>query len=71
MPKSGGEIPTNRSKGRYHRGEHCKTNLSQQQWIAEVHHHREANHLGRAIEITERIAHRRKLLNDTARLRPI
>jgi hypothetical protein len=35
--------------------------LSQRQRIADVHHHREADHLGRAVEITEGIAHRRRL----------
>ena len=28
-------------------------NLSQRQRIADIHHHREADHLGRAVEITE------------------
>ncbi len=42
--------------------------LSQRQRIA---HHREANYLGRAVEITEGIAHRRRLSNLTRRLKPI
>ena len=45
--------------------------LSQRQWIADVHHHREANHLRRAVEITEGIAHRRRLGMSPARLKPI
>ena len=36
MPESGDEIPTNRSRGRYRRGGHGQTNLSQRQWIADV-----------------------------------
>ena len=36
-----------------------------------VHHHYEADHLGRAVEITERIAHRRRLRNLAGRLKPI
>ncbi len=45
--------------------------LSQGQRIADVHHHREADHLGRAFEITEGIAHRRRLRNAPPRLKPI
>ncbi len=35
--------------------------LAQRERITELHHHREADHLGRAIEITEGIAHRPRL----------
>jgi len=45
--------------------------LSQRQWIAEVHHHHEADYLGRAVEITEGIAHRRRLRILARRLKPI
>ena len=45
--------------------------LSQRQRIADVHHHHEADHLGRAVEITEGIAHRRRLGMSPARLKPI
>src|SRR4030042_5858811 len=45
--------------------------LSQRQWIADIHHHREADHLGRAVEITEGIAHRRRLRILARRLKPI
>ena len=39
--------------------------------IADVHHNHEADHLGRAVEITEWIAHCRRLRNLTRRLKPI
>jgi len=45
--------------------------LSQRQRIADIHHHHEADHLGRAVEITEGIAHRRRLRNLATRLKPI
>jgi hypothetical protein len=45
--------------------------LSQRQWIADIHHHREADDLGRTVEITEGIAHRRRLGMPPARLKPI
>ena len=45
--------------------------LSQRQWIADIHHHREADHLGRAVEITVGIAHRRRLRNLARWLKPI
>ena len=45
--------------------------LPQRQRIADVHHHREADHLGRAVETTERIAHRRRLGMSPAQLKPI
>jgi len=45
--------------------------LSQRQRIADIHHHREADHLGRAVEITEWIAHRRTLRIFVRSLKPI
>ena len=45
--------------------------LPQRQRIADIHHHREADHLGRTVEITEGIAHRRRLGNLARRLKPI
>jgi len=45
--------------------------LSQRQRIADVHHHREADHLGRAVEIAEGIVRRRRLRNLAGRLQPI
>ena len=45
--------------------------LSQRQWIADIHHHREADYLGRAVEITEGILHLRRLRNASPRLKPI
>jgi len=45
--------------------------LSQRQRIADIHHHHEADHLGRAVEITEGIAHRRRLRIIARRLKPI
>jgi len=45
--------------------------LSQRQRIADVHHHREADHLGRAVEIAEGIAHHQRLGMSPARLKPI
>src|SRR5665811_1408211 len=45
--------------------------LSQRQRIADVHHHREADHFRRAVETTEGIAHRRRLRNLARRLKPI
>jgi hypothetical protein len=41
------------------------------QWIADVHHNHEADHLGRAVKITEWIAHCRRLRNLIGRLKPI
>src|SRR5665648_8440 len=46
-------------------------NLPQRQRIADIHHHHEADHLGRAVEITEGIAHRRRLRILARRLKPI
>ena len=45
--------------------------LSQRQRIADIHHHHETDHLGRAVEITEGIAHRRRLRILARRLKPI
>jgi hypothetical protein len=45
--------------------------LPQRQRIADIHDHHEADHLGRAIEISEGIAHRRRLRNLAKRLKPI
>ncbi len=35
--------------------------LPKRQWSADIHLHREADHLGRAVELTEWIAHCRRL----------
>ncbi len=45
--------------------------LPKGQWIADIHHDREANHLGRAIEISKWIAHRPRLRNLAMRLKLI
>ena len=45
--------------------------LSQGEWKSNIQHHREADDLGRAIEITEEIVHRRRLGDLTSRLKPI
>ena len=45
--------------------------LSQRKRIADVHHHREADYLGRAVEITEGILHLRRLRSASPRLKPI
>ncbi len=45
--------------------------LSQGQRITDVHHHREADHRGRDVEIAKRITHRRRLRNAPARLKPV
>ena len=45
--------------------------LPQRQRIADIHHHREADDLGRTVEISEGIAHRRRLRMSPARLKPI
>ena len=39
--------------------------------ITDLQHHREADHLGRRVEIAKRITHRRRLRNATPRLKPI
>jgi hypothetical protein len=45
--------------------------LPQRQRIANIHYHHEADHLGRDVEISEGIAHRRRLGMPPARLKPI
>jgi hypothetical protein len=35
--------------------------LAERQWVAHIHHHRQANDLGRRVEIAERIFHPPKL----------
>jgi hypothetical protein len=35
--------------------------LAERQWLAHIHHHRQANDLGRRVEIAERIFHPPKL----------
>jgi hypothetical protein len=45
--------------------------LPQRQRIPDVHHHREADDLGGAVEVAKGIAHRRRLRNARARLKPI
>ncbi len=45
--------------------------LSQGQRITDVHHHREADHLGRTVEITEGISNRRTLCDVLIHLKPI
>ena len=45
--------------------------LSQRQRIVDIHHHHEADHLGRTVEIPEGIAHRGRLRNLASRLKPI
>jgi hypothetical protein len=42
--------------------------VSQRQWVPHVHHHDQTDDLRRAVEISERVAHRLKLPNlETAR----
>jgi hypothetical protein len=45
--------------------------LSQGQRITDLHHHREVDDLGRTVEISKRITHRRRLRNAPPRLKPI
>ena len=45
--------------------------LSQRQGVADIQHHRAADYLRGAIEITEGILHRRRLRDLTSRLKPI
>jgi hypothetical protein len=45
--------------------------LPQRERITDLHHHREADHLRRTVEITEGIAHRRRLRNVPPRLKLI
>ena len=42
--------------------------LLKRQWVADVHHHREADYLGRTVETTERVAYCRRLRNLARRL---
>ena len=44
---------------------------SQRKRIADVHHHREADHLGPTVEVMEGILHPRRLRNASPRLKPI
>src|SRR5665811_2011434 len=44
--------------------------LPQRKRIADVHHHREADHLGRRVEIAEGILHRRTLKKRDRSLKP-
>jgi len=46
-------------------------NLPQRRRKSDIHHHREADNLRRAIEITEGMAHRRRLRNLARRLKPV
>jgi hypothetical protein len=46
-------------------------NLPQRQRIANVHHHREADDLGGAVEVPKGIAHRRRLRIAPPELKPI
>ena len=45
--------------------------LPQREGIADVEHHREADYLRRAVEIAERISHRRRLRTGSVSLKPI
>ncbi len=45
--------------------------LTQRQLMADVRHHREADYLGRAVEITEGVVHHRKTRGLTSPLKPI
>ena len=44
-------------------------NLAQRKRIANVHHHRVADHIGRTIEAAERVFHPRRVWNATHRLK--
>ena len=46
-------------------------NLAQRKRIADVQHHREANDLGRTVEISAGISHRLRLRNSPSPLKPI
>ncbi|MDH3918748.1 MAG: hypothetical protein OEU25_11280 [Rhodospirillales bacterium] len=46
-------------------------NLPQCQPVADVHHHREADHLGRAVETTDGMLHHQTLRDVPIRLKPI
>ena len=45
--------------------------LSQRQRVSDIQHHREADHFGRTVEITEGISHRLRLRNSPSPLKPI
>ena len=45
--------------------------LSQRQRVSDIQHHREADHFGRTVEITERIVHHRRLRDLTSQLKTI
>ena len=45
--------------------------LSQRQRVSDIQHHREANDLGRTVEITEGISHHLRLRNSPSPLKPI
>jgi hypothetical protein len=45
--------------------------LPQRQWKTDIHHHGKADNLGRSLEITEWISHRRTLRNPPRRLKAI
>ena len=45
--------------------------LSQRQRVSDIQHHREADHFGRTVEITERIVPHRRLRGLTFQLKPI
>ena len=44
--------------------------LSQRQRVADIHHHREADDLGRTVEVAERISHLAKLWMPHLRINP-
>jgi len=44
--------------------------LTQRQRIPDVHHHRQANNLGRQVEITEGVFHQTRLTNGLFCLKP-
>ena len=46
-------------------------NLAQRQRVANVHHHREANNLGRRVEISKWIFHPETLRTDRPRIKPV
>ena len=45
--------------------------LTERQRIADIHHHREADNFGRAVEIAEGIFHPLRLRNSPYRLKPL
>ena len=44
--------------------------LSQRQWVADIHHHREADDFGRTVEVAEGISHLAKLWMPHLRINP-